>query len=124
MTIPSGRAAVNTWLAGKIKCGNCGYALMSIKSRSGKRYLRCSKRLNNRACPGCGKVYTGDVELYVFRSMVHKAQESRTAKELERAADCMVNWEEIDFDEKRFILDKMVRVVKASALGISIEWKL
>lgn len=30
-TIQANRKAVNTWLAGKVKCGNCGYALMSIK---------------------------------------------------------------------------------------------
>lgn len=30
MKIQSARKATHTWLAGKIKCGNCGYALMSI----------------------------------------------------------------------------------------------
>lgn len=124
MTIQAGRAAVNTWLAGKIKCGICGYALMSIKSPSGKQYLRCSKRLNNRSCPGCGKVYTKDVEDYVFRCMVQKARENHVAKELERAADCMGKWESTPFQEKRFVLDKMVSVIKVSPGAASIEWKL
>ena len=42
------RKATHTWLAGKIKCGNCGYALMSIYNPSGKQYLRCTKRLDNK----------------------------------------------------------------------------
>ena len=76
-TIQANRKAVNTWLAGKVKCGNCGYALMSIKIQSGKQYLRCTKRLNNKACPGCGKVYTEDVENYVYKEMVRKLQIGR-----------------------------------------------
>lgn len=78
MTIKANRRAVNTWLAGKIKCGHCGYALMSVKSRSGRQYLRCTKRLNNRNCPGCGKIYTADVEMYVYKQMVQKLRDSQT----------------------------------------------
>ena len=39
MKIQSARKATHTWLAGKIKCGNCGYALMSIVNRVGRQYL-------------------------------------------------------------------------------------
>ncbi len=77
-TIKANRRAVNTWLAGKIKCGHCGYALMSIKSRSGRQYLRCTKRLNNKSCTGCGKLYTADIELYVYLQMVKKIREFQT----------------------------------------------
>ena len=112
------------WAAGNIKCGICGYALMSIKSPSKRQYLRCSKRLNNRSCPGCGKIYTKEVEDYVFRCMVQKARETHVAKELERAADCMGKWESTPFQEKRFVLDKMVSIIKVSPGAISIEWKL
>ena len=48
MKIQSARKATHTWLAGKIKCGNCGYALMSINNPVGKQYLRCTKRLDNK----------------------------------------------------------------------------
>lgn len=47
MKIQSARKATQTWLAEKIKCGNCGYSLMSIFNPSGKQYLRCTKRLDN-----------------------------------------------------------------------------
>ena len=62
MKIQSARKATHTWLAGKIKCGNCGYALMSIFNPSGKQYLRCTKRLDNKSCPGCGKIITSELE--------------------------------------------------------------
>lgn len=76
--IPAERKAVNTWLAGKIKCANCGYALMSVKNRHGRQYLRCTKRLNNKGCPGCGKIYTADLEAYVCEKMVDKIRENQT----------------------------------------------
>ncbi len=75
MKIPAGRKAVNTWLAGKIKCGHCGYALMSVRNRYGRQYLRCTKRLNNKGCPGCGKIYTEELEEYVYGQMVAKIRE-------------------------------------------------
>lgn len=77
-TVVANRKAVNTWLAGKVKCGHCGYALMSVKTKSGKQYLRCTRRLNNKACPGCGKIYTEDVERYVYEEMVKKLREGQT----------------------------------------------
>ena len=46
-TFQNGRKAKNTWLAGKVKCGRCGYALMSVGNPSGVQYLRCSKRAKN-----------------------------------------------------------------------------
>ena len=56
--------------------------------------------------------------------MVQKARETHVAKELERAADCMGKWESTPFQEKRFVLDKMVSIIKVSPGAISIEWKL
>ena len=51
---------------------------MSIKIQSGKQYLRCTKRLNNKACPGCGKIYTEEVENYVYGEMVRKLRDAQT----------------------------------------------
>ena len=86
-SIQANRKAVNTWLAGKIKCGNCGYALMSVKNTGGRQYLRCTKRLNNKSCPGCGKVYTEDVEAHVFEEIVKKFRENMLPVGYRRAAD-------------------------------------
>lgn len=75
--IYSSSKAIHTWLAGKIKCGNCGYALVSIHNSSGKHYLRCAKRLDNKSCDGCGKIPTAQAEQFVYLEMVKKMLEVR-----------------------------------------------
>lgn len=194
-TIQANRKAVNTWLAGKIKCGHCGYALMSIKIKSGKQYLRCTKRLNNKACPGCGKVYTEDVEKHVYKAMLGKIRSAQTPvgyakihdnpkvrqifreieeaekeisllveslagagetlasyinqrveeldeacqekmkaivveagntatpEQMEKVVANIGNWEKIDFDEKRFTVEKMITQIRILPGEIKIEWK-
>ena len=58
--------AKNTWLAGKIKCGICGYALVDKHSpASGSRYLRCSGKMNSGGCKGGGTIYTDEIEAIV-----------------------------------------------------------
>ena len=53
-TFQNGRKCHNTWLAGKIKCGRCGYALASLNARNGVTYLRCKQRADNKSCKGAG----------------------------------------------------------------------
>ena len=53
-TFQNGRKCHNTWLAGKIKCGRCGYALASLNARNGVTYLRCKQRADNKSCQGAG----------------------------------------------------------------------
>ncbi len=86
MKIQSARKATHTWLAGKIKCGNCGYALMSIINRVGRQYLRCTKRLDNKSCVGCGKIYTAELEALVYQQMVKKLESYKTLTGRKRAA--------------------------------------
>ncbi len=86
MKIQSARKATHTWLAGKIKCGNCGYALMSIYNPSGKQYLRCTKRLDNKSCPGCGKIITSELEAVVYQQMVKKLASYKTLTGKKKAA--------------------------------------
>lgn len=71
-TFQSGRKARNTWLAGKVKCGRCGYALMSVGNPSGIQYLRCSKRASNKGCEGCGTLKTREFEAFVFDKMAER----------------------------------------------------
>ena len=78
--------AKNTWLAGKIKCGNCGYALMSINNPVGKQYLRCTKRLDNKSCAGCGKIITSELEAVVYQQMVKKLEKHKTLTGRKKAA--------------------------------------
>ena len=86
MKIQSARKATHTWLAGKIKCGNCGYALMSIVNRVGRQYLRCTKRLDNKSCVGCGKIYTAELETIVYQQMVKKLESHKTLTGRKKAA--------------------------------------
>ena len=55
--------AKNTWLAGKIKCGVCGYALVDKRyPASDSRYLQCSGKMNSGDCKGGGTIYTDEIE--------------------------------------------------------------
>ncbi|MCI8929138.1 MAG: hypothetical protein HFI96_15900, partial [Lachnospiraceae bacterium] len=56
-TFQNGRKARNTWLAGKVKCGKCGYALKVTRNPSGYEYLRCNKRSDHKGCPA---IWTND----------------------------------------------------------------
>ena len=51
------KKAKNTWLAGKIKCGRCGTALLAMNSPGGFKYFRCRKRIDSKACDGCGTIH-------------------------------------------------------------------
>ena len=55
--------ASNSWLCGKIKCGECGYALIAKQFNTRKgRYLFCSNKMNSKSCCGAGTLYTDEVE--------------------------------------------------------------
>ena len=71
------RKARNTWMAGKIKCGNCGYALMTAHS-CGYIYLRCTKHAENKSCPGCGTIKMRELEAVVYQQMVKKLEDYKT----------------------------------------------
>jgi len=59
--------AKNTWLAGKIKCGRCGYALIDKRYGTRKgRYMLCSHKMNSSACDGAGTIYSDDFEAMIF----------------------------------------------------------
>lgn len=99
MKIQSARKATHTWLAGKIKCGNCGYALMSIINRVETQYLRYTKRLDNKSCVGRGKIYTAELEALVYQQMVKKLESYKTLtgrkgrqRAIQKSPPCRWNW--------------------------------
>lgn len=65
--------AKNTWLAGLIKCGVCGYALIEkhFQNRS-DRYLLCSHRANSGQCPGPGTLQADTYEEAVSAEIKNK----------------------------------------------------
>ncbi len=71
--IQPGRKILNTWLAGLVKCGKCGYALTFKKYKSKRaRYLLCSHKMNSKACEGAGTIYADNFEKLIHNYMVDK----------------------------------------------------
>lgn len=64
----------NSWLVGKVKCGNCGYALTVAKAKTKwGRYFVCSSRLNQKLCKGVGKtIYADLLEQYMLTAIKKK----------------------------------------------------
>jgi hypothetical protein len=73
--------AVTTWLAGKIKCGRCGFAHKAMQ-----QHLRCTKRAADKSCEGGGRIRTADMEAFVYRKMVQKLRELSALSDRERGA--------------------------------------
>jgi len=69
----------NSWLVGKVKCGNCGYSLSIAKANTKwGRYFICSTRLATKArdCQGTGgTIYAEVLEDYVFNAIRLKLSE-------------------------------------------------
>ena len=74
----NGRKCHNTWLAGKIKCGRCGYALAALRAQNGVTYLRCKQRAENGSCEGAGTLTAQSMEAFVYGEMVKKMQKFHT----------------------------------------------
>ena len=53
---------------------------------SGRQYLRCTKRLDNKSCPGCGKIITSELEAVVYQQMVKKLEKHKTLTGRKKAA--------------------------------------
>lgn len=69
----------NSWLVGKVKCGNCGYALVVRKSdrrrKNVVRYFVCSNKTASGFCKGCGTVRADDLENFMFETIKNKLAE-------------------------------------------------
>lgn len=71
--------AKNTWLAGKIKCGKCGYALTIRKAKTKiGRYFICSRRMQTNRCEGVGGIDAGALENLVLSEMVEHLKQFET----------------------------------------------
>lgn len=187
--------AKNTWLAGKVKCMYCGYALVDKRYKEKNvRYLLCSHRMNAKACDGAGNLHTDEVEEIIYREMqkklaefasLHKKQEARPDPKLsemnielakcEQEIDSLMaqlpsagetlmryinvrieeldsrrneltqqihalsekreipvgeithhleNWAKLSFDDRRAVLDQLVKIIRVSDKKIIVEWRI
>lgn len=66
--------AKNSWLTGKVKCGNCGYALVIRKSNTKMgRYFVCSHAGTGTICKGTGcTIYADVLEEYMLTAIRRK----------------------------------------------------
>ena len=78
MAFPGGHKAKSTWLAGKVKCGRCGAALMHNGNPNGVSYFRCRKRLDAHSCEGCGTIRIREFEESIYHEMVRKLRDFQT----------------------------------------------
>ena len=73
--------AKQTWLAGKIKCGTCGYALTAkiykCKTKEDNRYYLCTHKYSSGDC-GFRSLDADAVDAMVLEEMKTKLQEFRT----------------------------------------------
>ena len=63
-----------SWLTGKMKCGNCGYAIsISTSNQREFRYGSCSNKHNTKTCTGTGStLYVDLLEEHVFNAIQEK----------------------------------------------------
>jgi len=73
----------NSWLVGKVKCGNCGYALTIRKAKTKwGRYFVCSQSGNHGNCKGAGgTIYADVLEEYMLGAIKEKLSEFSSLKE-------------------------------------------
>lgn len=69
----------NSWLVGKVKCGNCKYSLTIAKSNTkAGRYFICGTKLATKgsSCSGTGgTIYAGVLEDYILAQIKEKLKE-------------------------------------------------
>lgn len=190
--------AKNTWLAGKIKCGKCGYALTIRKAKTQiGRYFICSRRMQTNFCEGVGGIPATAFEDFILSEMKKKVElfdvlngppqaqrnprilelsaqieqldaeiekllarisdadsilmgyinkrvselhnqlselkselielenaESHTKLNVKQIKNCMQHWEQLEFDDKRAVVDQLIAVIKATENTCEITWKI
>lgn len=69
--------AKSSWLAGKVKCGRCGYALVVRKAKTKMgRYFVCSRAGQSGSCAGTGcTVYADILEKWMANAILEKLAE-------------------------------------------------
>lgn len=107
-TFQNGRKARNTWLAGKIKCGKCGYALKTTHNPSGYEYLRCSKRADHKGCPGCGTLRKTGFEQFIFTVMGEKFREFKLLRGGEEKANPKITAYQVELAQVEAEIEKLL----------------
>ena len=112
----------NSWLAGKVKCGNCGYGLTIAKADTKwHRYFICAtaSATKKAKCGGTGgTVYADVLEEYMLKAIRERLAEFQTlSKHEEHRISPKVNEHKIRLTEiDKEIEDLLSKVVGANAI--------
>ena len=105
--------AKNSWLAGKVKCGKCGYSLNIRKAKTQVgRYFICSRHMQtNNGCEGVGGIYAGEFENFILEQMKEHLKPFNTLSETIHVENPKVNEINIKItkiqDEIEKLMDKL-----------------
>lgn len=112
----------NSWLIGKVKCGNCGYSLTIAKSNTkAGRYFICGTKMATKGdrCSGTGgTIYAGVLEDYIFAQIKEKLKEfncltaDNKPKENRKLSELKIKLSKIE-DEIEQYVDKILEASPA-----------
>ena len=107
-TFQQGRKSKNTWLAGKVKCGRCGYALKATYVPNSPGYFRCTKRTENKGCPGCGKIHKTELEEFIFNAMRARFKNFQVRHDKEEKANPKLTAYQIELAQVEAEIEKLL----------------
>ena len=58
-----------------------------------------------------------------LRDWLDNSERTKVLEQMEKVASNISLWGEIDFEEKRFTVDKMIRSLKVFPGSVQIQWK-
>lgn len=109
--------AKNTWLAGLLKCGNCGYALIR-KNYEHKtvNYFLCSRKMNDKLCCGCGTIHADEFEALILQKIKDKLKDY---KEFEIQISTQSNPKLEELKAKEIAIDNEIAEIVKGVVGAS-----
>ncbi len=114
--------ATTSWLAGKVKCGKCGYGLTIVKANTKwHRYFVCAAALATKkeTCQGTGgTIYADVLEDYMLNAIRNKLSEFKTlSQKKKKQINPKINKNKIRISEiENEINDLLSKVVGANAV--------
>ena len=114
--------AATSWLAGKVKCGKCGYGLTIVKANTKwHRYFVCAAALATKKenCQGTGgTIYADVLEEYMLNAIRNKLSEFKTlSQKKKKQINPKINKNKIRIAEiENEINDLLSKVVGANAV--------
>lgn len=109
--------AKNTWLAGLVKCGNCGYALVRKNYvKKNISYFLCSHKMNDNLCCGCGTIHADEFEKFILQKIKEKLADF---KEFELAGVTANNPKIEELKARQIAIDNEINETVKNVAGAS-----